>query len=164
MGKVEGITLDLTRIPESGEYTLEDLIVHDISGYSASPFPDWLCELYNNPCAFCGKKRIKMHFDHINMFEKTDCISTMHYKGYSKEEIIAEIDKCQLLCIHCHKKVTRTEIKHGFFKKKRIFNKILRKGGDISELRTKLIAEYSEIMGVVYGELRGTGKGGYHEG
>ena len=113
--KVEGLTIDLARMPETGEFVLEDLIVEESSvcPYEVSPFPEWLEDLYKNPCSFCGANDRRMHFDHINMFEKRDSISTMIYTGCSKEEIIAEINKCQLLCIHCHNKVTFMERKYG---------------------------------------------------
>ena len=165
--KVEGLTIDLTRIPESGEFVIEDLIVVEQPSkclYELSPFPEWLEELYKNPCSFCGAADRRMHFDHINMFEKSNSISTMIYTGVSKEEIIAEINKCQLLCIHCHNKVTFMERKYGFMKQKRRFNKLLRAGSDVEELRTKLKAEYMARMEGVYGKLRVASKGGYHEG
>lgn len=163
--KVEGLTIDLTRMPETGEFVLEDLIVEESSvcPYEVSPFPEWLEELYKNPCSFCGANDRRMHFDHINMFEKRDSISTMIYTGCSKEEIIAEINKCQLLCIQCHNKVTFMERKYGFMKQKRRFNKLLRAGSDVEALRTTLKAEYMARMEGVYGELRGVSKGGYHE-
>ena len=161
---MEGLTLDLTRIPENGVYVFEDLIVEEIEPLPPAPkcaFPEWLEELYKNPCSFCGIKQNRMHFDHINMFEKGDSVSTMSYRGCSKEEIMAEMNKCQLLCITCHDKVTSMERKYGFMRKKRLFNKKLRRGCDVEELRMKLKTEYMACMEGVYGDLRRKGKEGY---
>jgi hypothetical protein len=157
--KVEGITIDLTRLPETGEFILEDLIVVEqppIIPYKLSLFPEWVEELYNNPCSFCGAKYKIMHFDHINMFEKSDCVSSMVYRGCSKEDIMAEINKCQLLCVPCHEKVTYMERKYGFIVKKRLFNTLSRTGCDVEALRESLKSEYMAKMEGVYGELRGS--------
>jgi len=163
--KVEGITLDLTRIPDNGVYVVEDLIVEEIVPLPPAPkcpFPEWLEELYKNPCSFCGIKQKRMHFDHINMFEKGDSVSTMSYRGCSKEEIMAELNKCQLLCLTCHDKVTSMERKYGFMRRKRLFNKILRTGCNVEEMRITLQTEYMARMEGVYGDLRRRGKEGGH--
>lgn len=165
-GIITGITLDLTRIPENGEFILEDLIV--IEPPPPPPpikqeFPEWLIELYKNPCTFCGMKAENMHFDHINMFEKTDCVSALAYRGCLKEEILAEINKCQLLCVPCHKKVTNKEIKLGFIRRKRILNKNLQRGDDVEEARNELKEKYSVAMAGFYAAFSATGKGGGHD-
>jgi hypothetical protein len=156
--KVEGITLDLTRISETDAFVLEDIIVKaPVPAPRAPriPFPDWLVELYKDPCTFCGTKEKSMHFDHINMFDKRDSVCSMANRGCSKEEVMTEINKCQLLCIPCHTKVTRIERKLGFTKNKCKFNKILRKGVDVEQLRSELKAAYSEKMEKIYAGMRG---------
>ena len=162
---VKGLTLDLTRIPESGEFILEDLIV--IEPPPPPPaikheFPEWLAELYKNPCTFCGVQSEHMHFDHINMFEKVDCVSALASRGCSKGEILTEIDKCQLLCIPCHQKVTNREHKLGFIRTKRQLNKSIRRGDNVEELRNKLKWDYSVAMAGFYAVLTGKRKGGGH--
>lgn len=67
-------------------------------------------------------------FDHKNMFEKENNIYTMVNEGYEMDEIIKEIDKCQLLCKECHNIVTQIERKYGFIIMKIDLNKKLRKG------------------------------------
>ena len=151
--KVEGLTLDLTRIPETGEFILEDLIV--IEPPPPPPtikheFPEWLVELYKNPCSFCGVQSEHMHFDHINMFEKVDSVSALAYRGCTKEEILAEINKCQLLCVPCHQKVTNKEHKLGFIRTKRRLNKSIRCGNDVEDIRNKLKGDYSVAMAGFY--------------
>ena len=164
-GIITGITLDLTRIPENGEFILEDLIV--IEPPPPPPpikqeFPEWLIELYKNPCTFCGMKAENMHFDHINMFEKTDCVSALAYRGCPKEEILAEINKCQLLCTPCHQKVTNKEHKLGFIRTKRRLNKSIRRGDDVEVTRNELKEKYSVAMAGFYAEFSAAGKGGGH--
>jgi hypothetical protein len=154
--KVEGITLDLTRIPASGEFILADLIVKDPPRAHLAPripFPDWLAELYKNPCTFCGKKEKRMHFDHINMFDKKDSVCSMVNRGCSKEEIMEEVTKCQILCIPCHNNITRIEHNLGFIRNKCKFNKLLRKGIDVETLRSKLKAAYSAQMDGIYADI-----------
>ncbi len=153
--RVEGLTIDLTRIPENGQFILENLIVVEPVKPSKLPFPEWLEELYNNPCSFCGDKHTRMHFDHINMFDKNDCVSSMAYRGCSKEEIIEEVNKCQLLCVPCHDKITRIERRNGFITKKQQLNSLIRSGADVKELRSALKADYSALMEGVYAGLRG---------
>ncbi len=43
-----------------------------------------------------------LHFHHTSPDEKSDGISSMVKQGYSREKILAEIEKCELLCANCH--------------------------------------------------------------
>lgn len=69
-------------------------------------------------CSICLKekkdKNQRYHWDHLNMFDKNDSISSMVSKGDLIETIQKEIDKCQLLCYSCHQFVCEIEIKLGF--------------------------------------------------
>ena len=156
---VEGLTLDLTRIPENGEFILENLIVleppiipRDKYNYSPEELAI-LKEKYAQSCSFCGETG-KMHFDHINMFNKSGNVGSMIKNQYDFKEIIDEMDKCQLLCVPCHKKVTAYEHKHGFITKKRLFNKCIRAGGDIECIKHALMEQYNAIMEPLYGRMR----------
>ena len=113
--------------------------------------------LYKNPCTFCGKTEIRMHLDHINMFSKVSSVGYMVGQGYSEEEIMSESEKCQLLCLTCHAKVTRYECKFGFMRKKTALNKKIKRGEDVTALRDGLFKEYEEAMGPIYALLRGSG-------
>ena len=57
-------------------------------------------------CSNCGydKNPDILHFHHIKPETKIDNISRMVGKNNSLEKILAEIDKCKLLCITCHHK------------------------------------------------------------
>ena len=124
-----------------------------------------LCERlrseYAKPCGFCEDISGQKHFDHINMVSKLDCVGFMVENGCDEEKIVTELEKCQILCKACHKKVTTYERRNGFFKKKRAFNKLLRAGEDVDALRIALYEEYSMAVEPYYARLRGGG-GGSH--
>ena len=70
--------------------------------------------LKKNKCNVCGLKKgakdengnkIKFELDHINPEEKSYTI-TEFIKSFPWEEVLVELDKCQLLCYDCHKKKT----------------------------------------------------------
>jgi hypothetical protein len=155
--KVEGITLDLTRIPASGEFILEDLIVHeeDLPTYESDEYA-FLKEKYSDPCSFCGIKSGRKHFDHKNMFDKTGCVGKMIKRKYNIVKIKAEIDKCQLLCVPCHKKVTAYEYSCGFIAQKRYLNKSIRAGMDVTSIRMQYFDNYRDKMGPFYEQMRGS--------
>lgn len=191
---MEGLTIDLTRIPESGTFVLDDLIVTEmpsankcdvcrsevVGGFRvcdgkamcgmcrtihakkvSDAVINRLLEEYAKPCTFCGDTRRQKHFDHINMFSKVGCVGMMVEKGQASDEIMAEINKCQILCVPCHKKVTSYEARLGFIYKKRLLNRAQRQGEDISALKDAYFTAYSVAMEPYYarmaarGELRG---------
>ena len=90
------------------------------------------------------------------MFEKTGTVGFMIRNHRKLAEILAEIDKCQLLCISCHKKVTSYENKCGFISMKRLLNKNIRKKQDITEMQTVLISQYRDKMEPFYAKMRAT--------
>jgi len=69
-------------------------------------------------CVSCGEekkdKNERYHFDHINMFDKQSSICTMVNCGDEIEDIFREIDKCQIVCKHCHDIITSIENRLGF--------------------------------------------------
>ena len=124
----------------------------------------FLAEQYAKGCEFCGRKKIKnerFHFDHKNMFEKNYNVGCMIEHGCSKEELIAEIDKCQLLCISCHSIVTKFEFRYGFIHKKRKFNIFLKKKteAEVAEYRQRLAEEYNAVIVPLYATIRSIVKG-----
>jgi len=58
------------------------------------------------------------HFDHMNMFEKSDSICSMVMTGVPLSSIYMELDVCQLLCVSCHGLVTKMERRCGFMRMK----------------------------------------------
>ncbi len=68
---------------------------------------DYISEyLLNHPCVDCGEKDIiVLEFDHIND-DKSYNIANMIQTGYSLETIKKEIDKCEVRCANCHRRIT----------------------------------------------------------
>ena len=60
----------------------------------------------------------RFHFDHLNMFEKTNSICSYIKDGTDIDIIKKEIEQCQVLCISCHEMVTQLERKSGFTRAK----------------------------------------------
>lgn len=74
----------------------------------------------------------RFHYDHINMFDKKDSICSMVNEGIPIEDIYAEIDKCQILCLSCHHIVTDIENKLGFTRLKQHLTRSVNQG-DLTE-------------------------------
>jgi hypothetical protein len=124
----------------------------------------FLDEQYKKSCEFCERKKVsdeRFHFDHKNMFEKNNTVGNMIEHGCSKEELVAEIEKCQLLCYSCHSIVTKMEWLHGFMRKKRKCTMYNRKGTspETEAIRKSLVEEYDSVMIPVYGLIRKIVKG-----
>lgn len=72
-------------------------------------------------CNFCGKRKergYRFHFDHLSIFDKSDNVCSMVNNKNKLSDIISEVQKCQLLCIHCHYIVTKIENHYGFISMK----------------------------------------------
>lgn len=74
---------------------------------------EFINEQKDKPCADCGVKypSYVMDFDHRDRGEKFSSVSqmaTLHYA--SKEKIIKEINKCDLVCSNCHRIRTHCRI------------------------------------------------------
>lgn len=69
---------------------------------------EWLRSLKNKPCADCGEIHPpdKMEWDHLPKFVKVMNVSRMTGKLRPIPVIKAEIAKCELVCVWCHRKRT----------------------------------------------------------
>jgi 5-methylcytosine-specific restriction endonuclease McrA len=70
---------------------------------------DWLQE--NGPCVKCGSN-IELEVDHIDASQKV----AHRVWTWSKERRDEELNKCQVLCLECHKaktKADRPPVQHG---------------------------------------------------
>lgn len=112
-------------------------------------------------CVICNMKQAniceRFHYDHLNMFDKKNSICTMVNEGACIDEIYAEIDKCQILCLTCHHMVTDIENKLGFTRIKQHLTRSL-KQGDITETEYVEQSEkyqfiYKNKMKTIYEEL-----------
>jgi hypothetical protein len=65
-------------------------------------FREWLSALKATPCKDCGKTlhHPAMDFDHLQD-DKVSGISAMW--SWSREKVLAEIAKCELVCANCHR-------------------------------------------------------------
>jgi len=72
---------------------------------------EWYNSLKDKPCVDCGKKYPPscMEWDHLK--DKKYRISKI--KTYSKEKILLEISKCELVCAYCHNIRTNARRKVG---------------------------------------------------
>jgi hypothetical protein len=128
---------------------------HAISQKDIAPeLTAYIKDIYSKGCTFCDNKCGRFHLDHINMFTKISSVGEMMDRGDPAEDIIAEVAKCQLLCINCHSLVTRFESKRGFLIKKRQLNKKMLAGEDVTEMKKKLYDEYEDVMRVMYPLIR----------
>lgn len=70
-------------------------------------------ELLGGECVSCGTVE-NLHFDHIDCNDKA--ITVGQLLNFSKEKVLAELEKCQLLCAQCHTEKSREE--GDFWKRK----------------------------------------------
>jgi len=62
-------------------------------------------------CYFCGLENpVCLDFHHKNSEEKKESVSRMADKDYSVELIELEIEKCEVICANCHRKLHAGEI------------------------------------------------------
>lgn len=60
----------------------------------------WKCDHRCVDCKFDNPKALQ--FDHLPEFEKSFDISKAPELGYSWNKILAEINKCEVVCANCH--------------------------------------------------------------
>ena len=119
---------------------------------------DYIAAVYSRGCEFCGTKVGRFHLDHINMFSKTGGVIQMMESGSDLPELVAEVAKCQLLCVACHEIVSAFELAYGFTAKKAALNHWIRQSGAadsrVCKKRAAFSAEYSEVLWTIYPLIR----------
>ena len=113
-------------------------------------------------CVSCGEekqdKNERYHFDHINMFDKQSSICTMVNCGDEIEDIFREIDKCQIVCKHCHDIITSIENRLGFTRIKSILTRRLNSEeiteDQYNDEKKVLQKIYENKMAKIYEELK----------
>ena len=100
----------------------------------------------------------RFYCDHLNGFEKTDSICNMVKVGKSIDDIISEVDKCQLVCYSCHVILTNLERRLPFSRLKTDLTKRLN-GGKITleeynSERVRYGKIYEDRMVPLYDRLR----------
>ena len=107
-------------------------------------------------CAICLKQKENkydcFHFDHLNMFDKTDTVYNMVMTNEPIEAIYKEIDKCQLLCFECHGIVTSLERDTKLTNTKKNYSEFNLPENEA--LKVSLQKKYEEIMFPLYEDLK----------
>jgi 5-methylcytosine-specific restriction endonuclease McrA len=63
--------------------------------------------LSDKACLHCGESDpIVLEFNHIDPASKRNTVSDMVRKGISIATLMAEIEKCEILCANCHRRHT----------------------------------------------------------
>jgi hypothetical protein len=67
----------------------------------------FLYELKSNSfCEVCGENDPAcLHYHHLDSTKKIDGLYKMICRGFTKEKLLEEINKCVVLCANCHKKL-----------------------------------------------------------
>lgn len=69
-----------------------------------------LAFLVNKQCVICGEDDIRtFELDHIDPATKLFSISQAVRLGYGWDDVLAELEKCRVLCANCHKRHTATQ-------------------------------------------------------
>lgn len=70
-------------------------------------FRQWVAEMKSTIGCSCGEKDSRcLDFHHIDSSTKEFSIAQrIGWASYSKEKFLEEIDKCQILCSNCHRKI-----------------------------------------------------------
>ena len=103
----------------------------------------------NRACHICkkikGKQGVRFQFDHLNMFNKQESVSTMILQGYKLEDILHEIDKCQFVCLSCHDMITEAENKLPFSQVKKNLTRGLNDGSLDEETYEKEVQKWKQL-------------------
>lgn len=63
--------------------------------------------LLNNPCVDCGEKDIiVLEFDHVRGIKINNVSTGASQLAWSIKKLQKEIDKCEIRCANCHKRIT----------------------------------------------------------
>lgn len=74
--------------------------------------------LSNSSCVDCGNNNpLVLDFDHKDYNDKFDNISVILHSGYSWDNILKEIEKCDIRCANCHR--IKTAHEQNWFKLKK---------------------------------------------
>ncbi len=76
---------------------------------------EWIFNYFlTHPCVDCGcNNPVIMEFDHRDPADKEVNISTSLKHGWSLKRLQGEIEKCDSVCVNCHRK--RTAVQQAWF-------------------------------------------------
>ena len=89
-----------------------------LNGYMLFGNSTLYCELCNIKVYTEGDavRHNKFELDHIDPQTKLDAVSSMIFKGDRINMVLAEADKCRVLCVSCHTIVTHIQRQYNFCK------------------------------------------------
>jgi hypothetical protein len=68
-----------------------------------------------HPCVDCGESDpVVLEFDHTQPEQKEQSVSDLIRCGYSLERVKREIERCEVRCIHCHRRRTAQQFGWSF--------------------------------------------------
>ena len=71
--------------------------------------------LSNHPCSICGETDpVVLEFHHTG--EKSNEVSRLMGRGASLDALKAEIEKCEVVCANCHRRITAED--RGWYKRR----------------------------------------------
>lgn len=114
------------------------------------------CNICNKHAVFDNKIVSRFHYDHVDMFDKSSSICEMVRTGIIISHIYNEIDKCQLICVSCHKIITKIEHQCGFIRFKKQMTKEYNESDESikQEILKKYSLKYNTFMSKVYSILK----------
>lgn len=84
---------------------------------------DWLCDyLSQRSCMDCGERDLRvLEFDHVTD-DKEANISRLLMEVASKERLLAEINKCEVVCANCHR--IRTVQRANSYRQRYLYSRV----------------------------------------
>jgi hypothetical protein len=74
--------------------------------------------LLTHPCIQCGEiNPVVLEFHHVRGEKENDIAHLINQSGSSLDTLIAELEKCDVLCANCHRKLTAEE--RGWFRSRK---------------------------------------------
>jgi hypothetical protein len=115
----------------------------------------WLNDLKSTtPCKMCLKtyEPIMMEFHHRDPADKTANVSKLINSRTSLTTILDEIDKCDLLCSNCHRKLSH-ESGHGKIRKSKIYKQqSTQRVKDLQQMNLRLRQEALDLQDLVHSQ------------
>ena len=83
---------------------------------------DYLFHYLNeHPCIECGETDVVLlEFDHRNQEEKVESVATMVAQYFSVRTVEAEVAKCDVRCVRCHRLKTARDAGYWLYRRSRI--------------------------------------------
>ena len=106
-GKFGTICLECQRIKMREHYVNNKSYYCKKARKRTNDLKDWFKDLKNTLCCKnCGENHVAcLDFHHKNPEEKDIELSLVVHQGWSKKRILNEIEKCDVLCSNCHRKL-----------------------------------------------------------